>query len=192
MSDPLAFLSPANARAEGRFGPLAKSSMERRLRDRGAEFEERDGRLVCVRVPGEDAHALGVRDVTHLYAVQEGESDADVDAPEGGFALRVPTGHTFVARPAGTAPVAAEGFLDLTGGYAALEIAGPAALTAIRRLTELDPDELPAVGPVAHVRSFVFRPGDERFVLFFPQEYGHYLWEVAVDTVEPLGGGPKA
>jgi hypothetical protein len=42
------------------------------------------------------------------------------------------------------------------------------------------------------VRAYVFRTGDERYLLFFPQEYGHYLWEVAVDTVEPLGGGPKA
>jgi hypothetical protein len=42
------------------------------------------------------------------------------------------------------------------------------------------------------VRSFIFRTGDESFVLFFNQEYGHYLWEVAVDAAEPLQGGPKA
>ncbi len=26
--------------------------------------------------------------------------------------------------------------------------------------------------------------------ILFPQEYGHYLYEVAVDRAEPLGGGP--
>ena len=66
MTD-LAFLSLDRARAAGRFRPLARSPMVRHLRDAGAEFEERDGWLVAVRVPGERAHALRVRDVTHLH-----------------------------------------------------------------------------------------------------------------------------
>lgn len=171
--------------------------MERRLREYGAEFEERDGWLVAVGVPGEEHRALGVRDVTHLYTVHEGEDDAGtwIEFGDGTHGHRVPSGHTFLARHrhggggAGNVP---DGFLDLTAAYAALELEGPGALTAMRRLTEIDLDDLPTAGPVAHVRSFVFSTGDERFLVFFPQEYGHYLWEVAVDTVEPLGGGPKA
>jgi glycine cleavage system aminomethyltransferase T len=192
----LAFLSPAETAPDVRFKPVLRSSMDRRLREHGAEFEERDGWLVATRVPGEEHHALGVRDVTHLYAIHEGEDDAGtwIELGDGVLGHRVPSGHTFVAayRTGGgaTGNAAPEGLLDLSAAYAALEIEGPGAATAMRRMTALDLDELPTAGPVAHVRSYVFRTGDERFVLFFPQEYGHYLWEVAVDTVEPLGGGP--
>jgi hypothetical protein len=38
----------------------------------------------------------------------------------------------------------------------------------------------------------VARPGEDRFLIGFPQEYGHYLWQVVVDAAEPLGGGPSA
>ena len=53
----------------------------------------------------------------------------------------------------------------------------------MRRLTDLDLDDLPAVGAVAHVPTIVLRNGEE-FRLFFPQEYGHYLAEVVLDTLE--------
>ena len=193
----LDFLSPARAAADTRFKPLRRSSMERRLRDAGAEFEARDGWLVAVRVPGEERHELGVRDVTHDYVVAEGNDDAGawIQFGDGVVGLRVSSGQTFVATyraGAGGAGNVPEGFLDMTAAYAALEIEGPGAATAMRRLTALDLDALPAVGAVAHVRAFVFRTGEERYLLFFPQEYGHYLWEVAVDAAEPLGGGPKA
>ena len=36
------------------------------------------------------------------------------------------------------------------------------------------------------------RPDEDRFLIVFPQEYGHYLWEVVVDAAGPLGGGPAA
>jgi glycine cleavage system aminomethyltransferase T len=192
----LAFLSPANAGTDGRFRPLQRSAMHRRLADHGAEFEERDGWLVATRVAGEEVHALAVRDVSHRFEIHEGEDDTGswIEFGEGVHGHRVPSGHTFLARNrggggAGNVP---EGFVDMTAAYSALEVEGPGALTAMRRLTAIDLDELPTVGPVAHVRAFVFRTGEERYLLFFPQEYGHYLWEVAVDAVEPLGGGPKA
>jgi hypothetical protein len=62
----------------------------------------------------------------------------------------------------------------------------------MRRLTELDLDDLPAVGALAHVRALVARPGDERYLIVMPQEYGHYIWEAVVDAAHPLGGGPSA
>jgi glycine cleavage system aminomethyltransferase T len=192
----LDFLSPAGAVSDSRFRPLMRSPMERRLRNLGAEFDVRDGWVVAVRVPGEERHELGVRDVTHAYVVAEGDDDAGawIQFGDGVVGLRLPSGRTFVAsyHERGGAGNVPDGSLDMTAGYAALEIEGPGAATAMRRLTALDLDELPAVGSVAHVRAYVFRTGDERYLLFFPQEYGHYLWEVAVDTVEPLGGGPKA
>ena len=180
----LTFLSVDRIEASSRFRPLKRSSMERRLREAGAQFSERDGWLVATRVPGEEDHVPKVRDVTHEYTVYEGDTEEDVDGP---LALRLPTGKAFVA-----GEEAPNGLLDLSAAYAALEIVGNGAGTVMRRLTDLDLDELPAVGALAHLRAWVFRPEDERYLVFFPQEYGHYLWAVAVDAAEPLGGGPAA
>ncbi len=55
----------------------------------------------------------------------------------------------------------------------------------MRRLTDLDLGALPAVGKVAEVPTVVLREGD-RFRLFFPQELGHYLAEVVLDTLDGL------
>jgi hypothetical protein len=79
----------------------------------------------------------------------------------------------------------AERFLviDMSAALAGLQIRGE---TVMRRLTDLDLDDLPAVGSVAHVQGFVLRDEGEVFRLFFPQEYGHYLAEVAVDAVEGI------
>ena len=78
-----------------------------------------------------------------------------------------------------------ESVLDVTAGLAALRIAGGRAPTVLRRLTDLDLDALPAAGAVAHVPAVV-RGGGELFELFWPQEYGHYLAHVVVDTAEGL------
>ena len=77
----------------------------------------------------------------------------------------------------------AERFLviDMTAALAGLQVRGE---TVMRRLTDLDLDDLPAVGSVAHVQAFVLRDGGEAFRLFFPQEYGHYLAEVVLDALE--------
>jgi sarcosine oxidase gamma subunit len=75
--------------------------------------------------------------------------------------------------------------IDVTGALAGLEVRGERLL---RRLTDLDLDDLPAPGPVAHVQAIVIRDADETFRIFFPQEYGHYLAEVVVDAAEGLRG----
>ncbi len=158
----LAFLSLDAVEGGGRFRPLARSPMARRLRDAGAGFEERDGWLVAVQVPGETERALKVRDVTHEAILSNRLFLAGIDA---------------------------EG-RESDAGFAALEIEGPGATTVLRRLTELPLADLPAVGALAHVRAWIFAEGEERYRLFFEQEYGHYLWEVIVDAAAPLGGGP--
>jgi len=78
--------------------------------------------------------------------------------------------------------------LDLTGALGILAVVGPQATTVIRRLTHLH--HFPSGGEVAHITAHVLNPRPEAFWIVFPQEYGHYLWEVAVDRAEPLGGGP--
>jgi hypothetical protein len=78
--------------------------------------------------------------------------------------------------------------LDVTGALGILAIAGSEAGTVIRRLTHLH--EFPKGGEVAHLTAHVLAPRPETFWIVFPQEYGHYLWEVVVDRAAPLGGGP--
>ena len=58
----------------------------------------------------------------------------------------------------------------------------------IRRLTHLHRLPLGWRG-CAHHRARV-EPGADAYWIVFPQEYGQYLWEVAVDRATPLGGGP--
>jgi hypothetical protein len=70
--------------------------------------------------------------------------------------------------------------VDLSGTLAGLQVRGE---TLMRRLTDLDLDDLPAVGALAHVQAYVLRDA-ETFRIFFPQEYGHYLAEVVVDAAE--------
>ena len=192
--NPVDFLSIDKAERSDRFHPLLRSPMHRRLAEAGAGFEERDGWLVATQVPGQERHRIAIRDVTASYRVEEGDGSVNIEFGDGEHGVRPPTGEgqTLVATYRAGAGGTREGFLDTSAAWGALEIDGPGASTVMRRLTELDLDELPLVGALAHVRALVARPGDERYLIVFPQEYGHYLWEVAVDAAQPLGGGPSA
>jgi heterotetrameric sarcosine oxidase gamma subunit len=188
------FISLEKARADERFRPVAKSPMQRRLAEAGAEFEERDGRLVATSLPGEEDLQLRVRDVTHLFRIEEAEGHVEVELGDGAYGVRPPTGRgrSLVARLREGAGELDEEVIDMSAAWAALEVEGPGAGRVLRRLTELDLDDLPLVGHLAHIRALVARPDHDRFLIVFPQEYGHYLWEVVVDAAEPLGGGPAA
>lgn len=72
--------------------------------------------------------------------------------------------------------------IDMTAALAGLELEGERAM---RRLTDLGLDALPAVGKVAEVPAVVLRDGD-RFRIFFPQELGDYVAEVVLDTLDGL------
>jgi sarcosine oxidase gamma subunit len=73
--------------------------------------------------------------------------------------------------------------IDMSAGWAGLRVRGP---TLLRRVTDLDLDELPAVGSLAHVQALVLRDDEETFRVFVPQEYGHYAAEVILDALEGL------
>jgi len=191
----LAFLSPDMARTDGGFTPLLTSPLDRHQREHGATFEVRDGWKVAVAIPGEDAHLqhAGIADLSHL-----GKTEVSGEVPETvvGETVwhRITADKAIVLCPfAQTAAVrdrlAESGgtVLDVTGMYGVLAIAGPEALTVVRRMTHLH--HFPASGDVAHVTAHVLQHADAYWIVF-PQEYGHYLWEVAVDAAEPLGGGP--
>ena len=190
----LDFISIDKAERSDRFRPVLKSPMHRRLSEAGAEFEERDGWLVATHVPGQDRHRIAIRDVTASYRVEEGDGSLDIEFGDGEHGVRPPTGEgqTLVASYRDGAGDARKGFMDASAAWSAIEIDGPGATTVMRRLTELDLDELPVVGALAHVRALVAKPADERYLIVISQEYGHYLWEVVLDAAHPLGGGPSA
>jgi heterotetrameric sarcosine oxidase gamma subunit len=190
----LEFISLDLANGDERFSPLTKSPIQRRLAESGAEFEERDDRLVATFVPREEDLRIRVRDVTHLYRVEEAEGAVELELGEGAYGVRPPTGRgrTVVARFREGAGALGEDAMDMSAAWAALEVEGPGADRVLHRLTELDLDGLPLVGQLAHIRALVARPDENRFLIVFPQEFGHYLWEVVVDAAGPLGGGPAA
>ena len=190
----LAFLSVAAAGA----GAVARSALDRAQRDLGATFEERDGWLVAVSIPGEEEHAaVGIADVSHLTKLEvrparsrqvPGSSQAPARlswyaisprralvlcAPSLGDSVRAQVGDRFS--------------LDVTGAWSVIAIAGPEAQTVLRRLTHLH--HFPSGGEIAHVQGHVLEREGGYWVLC-PQEYGHYVWEVAVDRAAALGGGP--
>ena len=73
---------------------------------------------------------------------------------------------------------------DQTAALAAFEIEGEDLL---RRLTELDLRELPAVGSIARgTPAVIERIDGERFRLYVPQELGHFAAEVALDMAKGL------
>ena len=150
----LAFLSPDQARSEDLFAPRFASPLARVL-----------------------AGTTAVRDLSQLGKI---EVRADVDAE----VVRITPRRALVlcpyeqcaelrARLPGTV-------IDMTGALAGLELEGERAM---RRLTDLDLEALPAAGKVAEVSALVLRDR-ERFRIFFPQEFAHYVGEVVLDLLE--------
>jgi hypothetical protein len=76
--------------------------------------------------------------------------------------------------------------VDMTGALAGLRIDRPDAERLMRRVTDLDLDELPAAGAVAHMPATVLRDGPTTFRLFFPQEYGHSMAEMVFDAARGM------
>jgi hypothetical protein len=72
---------------------------------------------------------------------------------------------------------------DATGALAGLALTSERAM---RRLTDLDLEQLPAAGPFAQVPAIVLRDGGERFRVYVAQELGHYVAEAVLDAVAGL------
>jgi glycine cleavage system aminomethyltransferase T len=185
----LDFLSPGLAGE----GAVARSSLERAQRDAGATFAERGGWLVPTSLPDEQRHLerVGIVDLSHLTKLEVRPAGAPVVAERVvWYPLSARRALCFCHVPE-LADVRArlEGRLvvDVTAALGIMALVGPEAQALLGRLTHLH--HLPAGGDVAHVTAHVLEqpPG---YWLVFPQELGHYLWEVAVDRAAPLGGGP--
>ena len=126
----LDFLSPDRARTDLGFAPVARSSMERRQREAGAAFEERDGWLVAVKLPHEERHLrhAGIVDLSHLA---KAEVTGRVPSPVVGETLRhaITKDKAIVLSPTGQgaavrARLAEAGatVLDVTGALSALAV----------------------------------------------------------------------
>ncbi len=72
---------------------------------------------------------------------------------------------------------------DATGALAGLAVEGEQVL---RRVTDLDLDNLPAAGSFAKIGAILARDDGERFRIYFPQELGHYVAEVMLDAIAGL------
>jgi hypothetical protein len=155
----LAFLSPDRAVASAGFEPRLASPLARAL-----------------------AGDTRVRDLSLVGKLEvRGDVDAlDIDAE---VVLITPRRALVVCEYERCAELRARlGGIDLTGALAGLELE---VERAMRRLTDLDLDALPAVGKVAEAPAVVLRDGD-RFRIFFPQELGHHVAEVVLDTLDGL------
>ena len=189
----LPFLSVDAASDHGDIHPVAVSAIERVQRDLGATFEERGGWLVPVSHPNEEEHlaSVGVVDLSHFTKLEI--RPAGEPATGRGvvwYPISPRRALCFCHRPELGSVEAQLGdrfVLDVTGAYAMLAIFGPEAETVLRRLTHLH--DFPKGGEIAHITGHVLEqpPG---YWIVVPQEYGHYVWEVAVDRASALGGGP--
>ena len=72
---------------------------------------------------------------------------------------------------------------DVTGALAGIAVDGERLL---RRLTDLDLGAVPAAGGFARIGAVLVRDEGERFRIYFPQELGHYVAEVVLDTLAGL------
>src|SRR5262249_52627235 len=74
---------------------------------------------------------------------------------------------------------------DMSAALAAFEFEGEDVL---RRLTDLAPAQLPAAGAIARdTWALIEGRGGGRFRVFVPQELGHYVVQVVLDTLRGLG-----
>jgi sarcosine oxidase gamma subunit len=139
-------------------------------------------------------HALGggrgVRAVDALRTVEVRGDVARIALEEGEELVAVAPDRAFVFCEHPAPPLVerlrASGLraYDLTGGFAALEVDGERVL---RRLTDLDPDRLPAVGAVLRsVTAVVLRRDGDTFRIVVPQELAHSVAEAALDAAEGL------
>jgi hypothetical protein len=158
----LAFLSPSNAGTEVMIAsPLGRALGEGVVDVSHFGKLELRGRLDHVeKEPGEDLLRLAP---ARALLVTEGSPAAAAE--------RLNTGGIRV--------------YDMSAALAAFEFAGEDVL---RRLTELAPAQLPAVGAIARGTwaAIEGRVGG-RFRVFVPQELGHYVVEVLLDTLRGLG-----
>jgi len=135
------------------------------------------------------ARALGdgVTDVSQLRKLELRGALDGVTPGAGEDLLRFAPSRALLVGEGATEPPSGPGLrvYDMSAALAAFEFEGEDAL---RRLTDLEPAQLPAAGAIARgTWALVEARGDGRFRVFVPRELGHYVVEVVLDTLRGLG-----
>jgi len=133
------------------------------------------------------AVADGVTDVSHLGKLELRGALDGVEPRPGEELLRYAPSRALLVSEGPVQQPSRAGVrtYDMTAALAAFEFEGEDAL---RRLTDLEPARLPAVGAIARgTWALVEARGGRRFRVFVPQELGHHVVEVVIDTLRGLG-----
>lgn len=137
----------------------------------------------------EDADRAAVRDLS-LEGIVEIRGNVDaVTSGAGEEVVRLSSRRAFLFTDDDPADVAerirSTGALayDATGALAGIAIANEQVM---RRLTDLDLEQIPTAGPFAHVTALFRRAEDGWFHVYVQQELGHYVAEAVLDTSECL------
>jgi len=141
----------------------------------------------------EDADPAVVRDLS-LEGIAELRGNVDAVTPSAGEELvRLSPRRAFLFTDDDPAEVAervrSAGALayDATGALAGMAIASEQVM---RRLTDLELDQIPTAGPFAHVTAIFRRGADGWFNVYVQQELGHYVAEAVLDALVGLGSDP--
>ncbi len=137
----------------------------------------------------EDADPAAVRDLS-LEGIVEIRGNVGAVTPGAGEELvRLSSRRAFLFTDDDPADVAervrSTGALayDATGALAGMAIASEQVM---RRLTDLDLEQIPTAGPFAHVTALFRRDKDGWFCVYVQQEVGHYMAEAVLDTLAGL------
>jgi glycine cleavage system aminomethyltransferase T len=209
MSDSFAFLSPAAVRATDGHRPLLRTPVERNHVAAGATIEEAGGWRIA-RYDPEPGDAW-LADVSHIgkldvrgnqTRVDELTASAELGAAshhDGVWTLRLSPTHAIVLcafeRVADLRERIGVGATDMTCGWAAFTLGGPAMRDVFMRSSSLDVREsrFPAgrcmAGSVMRAGTIVLNEGD-RFRMLVNWEVGEYFWEAILDAGVNFGIAP--
>jgi hypothetical protein len=161
----LAFLSPSQCEPETLASPLGRAL------EGADEAQVRDLSLEGV---------VEIRGDVDRVSVPSGEELVRL-SPRRGFLFGVKDGAAVAERLRGAGVLA----YDATGALAGIAIASEQAM---RRLTDMDLEKLPAAGPFARVTAIFRRDDDGMFLVYVQQELGHYVAEAVLDALAGLEG----
>jgi sarcosine oxidase gamma subunit len=105
-------------------------------------------------------------------------------------AWRSPLRRALEHAPAGVKDITADAAtagtdaLGPAAGVAGLELQHPKAEQILRRVTDLDLTQAPTVTAVAHVRALVQREAEDRYRVWFPQEFSDHVAHTLIDAIE--------
>lgn len=199
----LSFLTPP-AGGSSSAAALARSPFERPALRAGGRAQPRDGWQVVVDYGDREherellAQTAGFADRSqlrklelhgeHLAALGLAQLDGD-----GGWLCPVTPTRALLLGGGASAP---DDAVDLTCGYAALQLTGPSANELLARFCAIDvrPKVMPVgafrPGSVARTPGYVLRTAEDSLLLLVGWATGGYLWDVVMTAATHLNAGP--